>query len=60
MQKFIWLHMTTVDLETELQQLGDEGRDLSSVEETIASLKAANFDLPETQARFRKFMDDVQ
>jgi ADP-ribosylglycohydrolase len=60
MQKFIWLHMTTTDLETELQQLGDEGRDLSSVEAEIAALKAADFDLPETQARFRKFMDDVQ
>ena len=45
MHKFIWLHMSTTDLETELQQLGDEGRDLSSVEaEIAASLRALRED----------------
>jgi len=60
MQNHIWLHFSTTDLATEVQQLREEGRDLSSVEGEIARLEAANFDDPAEQDAFLRFLDHVQ
>lgn len=60
MPKHIWLHFTATDLNTELQQLADEGRDLSGLQDEIDWLSGCDFDTPEAQTRFNAFMDAAQ
>lgn len=57
MTQHIWLHFTATDLQTELDQLSDEGRDLSALEGLIGDLRTADWNLSETQAAFNELLD---
>lgn len=58
--KHIWLHFSAVDLDTEVRQLTEEGRDLSEVQSEIAALRQADFDDPPVQEAFLRLLDRAQ
>jgi hypothetical protein len=60
MTPYLWLKMTATDLEAEVMQLREEGRDLSSLRSEIDALREADWDAVETQARFAALMDAGQ
>lgn len=60
MTKHIWLHFTLTDLNTELRQLADEGRDLTGLQATIEGLRAADYDEPQTQRRLGEFFEEAR
>jgi ADP-ribosylglycohydrolase len=58
--KNIWLQFTQTDLETELLQLREEGRDLASAQEDIAELRRTDVDSDAGQHRLMAFLDRAQ
>ena len=55
--KHIWLYISLVDIETEIRQCLEEGRDLSSLREEIAHVQSLNLEDPANQLYAERLLD---
>lgn len=56
----LWLHLEHVDLETELLQAEQEGRELATCRQEFHDLAAADLSIASNQLRAQRLLDDIQ